>query len=149
MGWVWVYEYCIHLRPTHPVFLITDYLSLSYSYIFLELLLRASFLASNRPKPIEIRYLSDFRAFINTLLKVSNRDVSVPVPELSFGTEQERYLPSQQQGAASTRFFGPGPEKSEKSGSRPDPGACPDLDPVFFPPISSTLCVHGHIGITV
>ncbi len=49
-------------------------------------------------------------------------------------------------------FFGPRPEKSEKSG--PEPYSVqtrdrPDLDLVLFSPISSALYVHGHIGTTV
>jgi hypothetical protein len=39
----------------------------------------------------------------------------------------------------------PGPDQVQ---NRTRPGPDPGLDRVFFPPISSTLRVHGHIGTT-
>ncbi len=55
-------------------------------------------------------------------------------------------------------FLGPDPRKIEILGPGPkkvkNPGPSPtrarlDLGPMFFSPISSTLCAHGHIEITV
>ncbi len=55
-----IFIYDPHL-PTHSVFVIKDYLSVSCSYIFLEVFSRESVIASNCHKPINLE-LGEFNS---------------------------------------------------------------------------------------